>query len=504
MPFPFTSHISELTNIGEALVQRGHELSILLPRTLPEPDIQKIKKMKGINIITWRNIAKDGYEYMADQGGNFDDQMDVVLTTKTIDEFRDVHNMASTMGWVQMCTNPLRDEQLLSTLAGKQFDLAILDAFQMSRCLAILLYKLDIPFVSVITIYEPWLLRNPALPSFVPFILSDPMTTAMSFWGRLHNTWTELEWTVSPRCPMINDKWVREYVPEKPHITINDILRKSLLWFTDTDNVLDYPRPYMPNEVMIGGLTTKPTKPLPDDIDMFMSEAKDGVIIVSFGSSEANLPEYVRSKLKDALSETGLHIVWRYPHSIPDNMPKRFKLLTWMPQNDILAHPNVKLFITHCGANGQFEGLYNGVPMLGIPMFGDQPYNARRLKHHNYGDYVHILEFTTDELYGKIMKIISDQSYKENIMRASKIFKDRPMTPRERAVYWIEHVMKYGGDHLHSYALDMPWYQYIMLDIFLFIMTLAILCVLMVAFVCNYIHKQIFHTSHTLQDKKRN
>ena len=32
----------------------------------------------------------------------------------------------------------------------------------------------------------------------------------------------------------------------------------------------------------------------------------------------------------------------------------------WVPQNDILGHPKLKLFITHGGNNGQYEALYHG------------------------------------------------------------------------------------------------------------------------------------------------
>ncbi len=160
------------------------------------------------------------------------------------------------------------------------------------------------------------------------------------------------------------------------------------------------------------------------------------------------------------------NVIWRYPASDkPDDIPDRIKLMDWMAQNDVLGHPNVKLFITHCGLNGLFEALYHGVPSLGIPFFADQPYNAQKILHHGFGRVVDLMTLNSDTMRKTIHDVINNETYLQNIRHASEIFRSRPMTPRERMVYWIEHVLQFGGGHLHSHALDIPWYQYMMLDL---------------------------------------
>lgn len=133
-------------------------------------------------------------------------------------------------------------------------------------------------------------------------------------------------------------------------------------------------RPYLPNMIEIGGIHIQQKKELPKDIKNFIETAKDGVILFSMGSvvRATDWPEEMRESLVKAFGKLKQRIIWKYENETLPNKPENVMISAWLPQRDILAHPNVKLFISHGGYLGTTEATSEGVPILGIPMFGDQ------------------------------------------------------------------------------------------------------------------------------------
>jgi len=150
--------------------------------------------------------------------------------------------------------------------------------------------------------------------------------------------------------------------------------------------------------------------------------------------------------------------------------PENVLISKWLPQDDVLAHPNVKLFISHCGLGGLVESKYHGVPILGLPLFGDQPTNADKIVSEGWGLKLDITEITESSLTATINELLSNPKYTQTVKKLSELARDRPMNARDTAVFWIEYVLRHkGAPHMHYPGADLNILQYNSIDVILFI-----------------------------------
>ena len=215
------------------------------------------------------------------------------------------------------------------------------------------------------------------------------------------------------------------------------------------------------------------------------ASSKHGVIIMTFGTLFRWMPQDIAEKFMNAFREVKQTVIWRIETDDEfTNTPPNVHIFKWIPQTDLLAHPNAKLFITHGGKGGQMEAVVHAVPMIAFPHIVDQMRNAKLMVELGLGMLMHIKNFTSDELTMNIKEVLTNEKYKKNIDHRSAILADQPMTGAETAAYWIEHVIKFGGGHLKSHALDMAWYEFYMFDILALIaLVLLVVAILSVIFV---------------------
>ena len=176
----------------------------------------------------------------------------------------------------------------------------------------------------------------------------------------------------------------------------------------------------------------------------------------------------------------------------PKSLKPNTHLVKWFPQNDLLANPAVRLFITHCGISSTFESTYNGVPVVAMPLFADQQLNARKLTSRvKSGLELNYFSFTEEELEQTINELLSNPFYRDNAKRASLTMSDQVVPPVQQLRHLVNFTIKTeGAKHLfHPYAARMTWFTYFSVDVVLFICLIIVTVIAIVFLTLRAIYK---------------
>ena len=107
---------------------------------------------------------------------------------------------------------------------------------------------------------------------------------------------------------------------------------------------------------------------------------------MSFGSilQASKMPEYKRVMMLKVFSRLEQKVIWKWEREMPD-APDNVLVSSWLPQTSLLAHHNVKVFISHGGAGSFQETICHKTPIVGVPFFGDQTVNVKEAVNRKIG-----------------------------------------------------------------------------------------------------------------------
>uniref|UniRef100_A0A3Q2GNK8 glucuronosyltransferase n=1 Tax=Cyprinodon variegatus TaxID=28743 RepID=A0A3Q2GNK8_CYPVA len=374
----------------------------------------------------------------------------------------------------------LFNTSLIHHLAEQKFDAVLTDPMVPTG--SFIARKLGVPVINLLRGIPCFMDLKaagcPAPPSYVPRFFTG-LTDKMNFKERTINTLVALLEPLLCRILYWHfDQTAYKFLGEK--VGVAEILSDSDIWLHRIDFTLDSPRPLMPNTILVGGINCKLRNPLPEDLVTWIS-GEHGFVVFTLGSMLSELPEYITSTFLEAFRQIPQKVIWRYTGKVPGKIPENVKMMKWVPQNDLLAHPGVRAFITHAGSHGAFEGLCHAVPMLMVPVNAEQPDNAQRIASRGAGVVLDITSITTESLLQGLNEVINNPRYKENIRQLSALHNDRPMDPLDLSVYWTEYVMQHkGAKHLKAAVHDLNWFQYYCLDIVALLATVLLVTVTLI------------------------
>ncbi|TKS80245.1 UDP-glucuronosyltransferase 1-1 [Collichthys lucidus] len=325
----------------------------------------------------------------------------------------------------------LFNASLISHLAQQNFDAVLTDPMVPTGSL--IARKLGLPTVNLLRGIPCSLdikaAGCPSPPSFVPRFFTR-YTDKMNFKQRAFNTLIALLEPLMCRVLYWHfDNLAYQFLGEE--VGIAEVLSDSAIWLLRIDFALEFPRPLMPNIILVGGINCNVRNPLPEDLESWVS-GEHGFVVFTLGTMISDMPEEITAIFLEAFRQ--------------------------IPQ----------------------KGICHAVPMLMLPISGDQPDNAQRLASKGAGVVLDILSITTESLLKGLNDIIKDPRYKENMLRLSSLHKDRPVEPLDLSVHWTEFVMRHkGAKHLKAAVHDLNWFQYYCLDVIVLLATVVLVFVML-------------------------
>ncbi|XP_023937624.2 UDP-glucosyltransferase 2 [Bicyclus anynana] len=476
-PTPSISHQIVYQILTLELVKRGHEVTVITT----DPVYPKGRGPPNLIEIDVRDLS---YKMWAD--GWMSDK-----SKSEADHLSQVNNIVRLMSKIiaaQLVSN--KEIQEIINNKKSEYDLLIIEAYVKPVLIYSHIFKVPViqinsagglshNFKAVGAPTHPFL--YPAIPTQRIYNLSNYEKLQEFYYKwRMENAFDEIE-------EEDNRSLQKLFGTDVP--SIRELYNNVDLLFLNIHRIWTDNQPYPPNVIHIGGIHTHPpTKGLPKDLDLLMNNAKNGVIYFSLGTNvnTTNLPFDKIQVITKVFSQLPYDIIWKCNQDSIPGKTENVKLYKWVPQADLLKHPKIKLFITQAGLQSTDEAIEAGVPVIGIPIFGDQWYNAEKYQQLKIGIKLDLKDLTEEMFKGAIETVISDDSYRSNMKRMRKIIKDEPQTPLERAVWWVEYVLRHkGAKHLRAAGANISWTQYLELEL-VAIVVLFLLSILLIFFVTLY------------------
>ncbi|XP_006163632.2 UDP-glucuronosyltransferase 2B31 isoform X2 [Tupaia chinensis] len=448
------SHWINMKIILDELTLRGHEVTVLTSSAsiLVNPNEKSTIKFEVYPTAT----TKDNFENIFMQIINkwiYDVPRDTLF-----EYFSQMQEMISHyLDHLQkLCTEVVYNRKLRTKLMDSRFDVVLADP--VSPCGELLAEFLNVSLVYSLRFshgytWEKYTAAVPFPPSYVPIIMSE-LTDKMTFMERVKNMIYVLYFDFWFKS-FDKKKWDQFYseVLGRP-TTLFETMRKADIWLIRTYWDLEFPRPLLPNYDLVGGLHCKPAKALPKEMEDFVqSSGENGVVVFSLGSMVNNITEDRANAIASALAQIPQKVIWRFNGKKPATLGTNTQLYKWIPQNDLL----------------------------------DQPQNIVHLKAKGAAVRVDFNTMSSTDLLNAMKTVINDPSYKENAMKLSRIQHDQPVKPLDRAVFWIEFVMRHkGAKHLRPAAHDLTWFQYHSLDVIGFLLACVASVIVIISKFCLF------------------
>lgn len=492
------SHWVNMKILIEELSTRGHNITVIRPQHSfifgEETDhyqLIKLKSVAGFGDESFTRFVSQWLQLRRGWNTSFFEKLKAF--SKGSMEFMTMIGNAH-QSVIESVQEIFENDKLMQLLQEAKYDVVLTDPCFGGGVL--LAHRLGLPLVLNVR----WTIMEdghhtvaPSPLSYVP-VAGSELTDKMTFLERVKNALFAL--MVLGNHLTLKQNYYEPFVHRYfgPDVHYDDLVQAADIWLMRTDFTFEFPRPTMPNVVYMGGFQCKPSKPLPQHLEDFVqSSAEHGVIIMTLGTLVGALPDDVVEHVAAAFAQLPQKVIWRHTGKRPSTLGNNTLLLDWLPQNDLLGHPKTRLFVAHGGTNGVQEAIYHGVPIVGLPLMFDQDDNLFRIRARGAAKVMDIGTLTMENFLDALREVLHEPSYRENMQELSRLHRDQPMKPLDRAMFWIEFVMRHkGAAHLKTKSYKMSWIQYHSIDVIALLLFLVIMMSLTFLLTVKYFWSRVF------------
>ncbi|XP_065722894.2 UDP-glucosyltransferase 2-like [Drosophila suzukii] len=456
LPIPSHSHYYHAFPYLKSLASLGHEITSVSP-FLPKESVSNIHHI-----------------YVPELFDNIEELIQSLSTGKGTWEDNEYINNYN-LDLVKKVLNNDGVRRKILKPGKAQFDLIISDLWRFDALYGLAAY-FDAPIIGIASYGTDWkideLVGNVSPMSY----LQSPSAywhDLQTYGGRLAHfvdrsiCWIQWRWRHEEKHQALYRKYFPKIADERP---LSEITKNFALILVNQHFTLAPPQPYAPNVIGVGGMhINQESKTLPKDLEDFIQGAGDeGVIYFSLGTNvrTKNLAEDRKKILIETFASLPQRILWKFEDEEVADKPSNVLISKWFPQQDILAHPKVKLFITHGGLQSTVECVHHGKPMLGLPFFYDQFRNMEHIKRQGQGLVLNYKDMTSKEFKDTIVRLLTEKSFDSTAKATAARYRDQPMSPLKTAVWWTEYVLRHkGAKYMRVEGRDLDFFTYHSLDV---------------------------------------
>ncbi|RIA98272.1 Glycosyltransferase Family 1 protein [Glomus cerebriforme] len=270
--------------------------------------------------------------------------------------------------------------------------------------------------------------------------------------------------------------WVNKLNDKRKQINVEPILiepryvsiRKLSLFLVDTFFGFELPQPLPPHFQEIGPVMSDKYPPLQPELHDFMNKHKR-ILYVSLGTrvfTTAKNNNIILQSIIEAINKNLVDgAIWALVQTSKDNFSPTLNLTdgtqiqtssilnnehphiyisAFAPQFSILNHTNTKLFLSHGGASSSHESLFTGIPMIVLPLDGDQVGNGEKLRLSGVALTLNKHTLDVNDIIYKIDSLLKDENVKKNVKRM-KVLARINSKRKYRAADLIEYISYNSG-----------------------------------------------------------